>query len=84
LPATILPDVTETAKDKLRERIWHERRVELGLEQHRWFDLVRTGQAEAALKKHGKTFRVGRSELLPIPQTEIDLSGGTLTQNPGY
>jgi starch-binding outer membrane protein, SusD/RagB family len=80
----ILPDVTETTKDKLRELIWHERRVELGLEQHRWFELVRTGQAETALKKHGKNFVKNKHEFLPIPQTEIDLSSGNLTQNQGY
>ncbi len=80
----ILPDVIETAKDKLRELIWHERRVELGMEQHRWFELVRTGQAETALKKHGKSFVKNKHELLPIPQTEIDLSSGTLIQNQGY
>lgn len=81
---TILPDVTLTDKIQLREAIWHERRVELGLEQHRWFELLRTGQAEAALKKHGKSFVKNKHELLPIPQTEIDLSSGTLTQNVGY
>lgn len=82
--ANILPDVTETDKVKLREKIWHERRVELGLEQQRWFDLLRTGQAEAALTKHGKAFKKNKHELLPIPQAEIDLSAGTLVQNPGY
>ncbi len=80
----IIPDVTITEKTKLREAIWHERRVELGMEQQRWFDLIRTGQAEAALKKHGKNFVKNKHELLPIPQSEIDLSAGTLTQNPGY
>ena len=81
---TILPDVTFTDKVQLRTAIWHERRVELGLEQHRWFELLRTGQAEAAMKKNGKSFIKNKHELLPIPQTEIDLSGGTLTQNQGY
>jgi starch-binding outer membrane protein, SusD/RagB family len=81
---TILPDVTETNKDKLKEAIWHERRVELGLEQHRWFELVRTGQTEAALTKHGKRFVKNKHELLPVPQTEIDLSSGSLSQNVGY
>lgn len=81
---TVLPDVTETNKDKLKAAIWHERRVELGLEQHRWFDLIRTGQTEAAMKKHGKNFVKNKNELLPIPQTEIDLSSGTLVQNQGY
>lgn len=80
----ILPDVTETDKVKLREKIWHERRVELGLEQQRWFDLLRTGQAEAAMIKNGKSFTKNKHELLPIPQAEIDLSAGTLVQNPGY
>jgi hypothetical protein len=82
--ANILPDVTETDKVKLRDKIWHERRVELGLEQQRWFDLVRTGRAEAAMIKNGKSFTKNKHELLPIPQAEIDLSAGTLIQNPGY
>ena len=80
----ILPDVVLTDKTKIREAIWHERRVELGMEQQRWFDLVRTGQTEAALTKHGKTFTKNKHELLPIPQAEIDLSNQTLKQNPGY
>ena len=80
----ILPDVTETDKVKLRDKILHERRVELGLEQQRWFDLLRTGQAEAAMVKNGKNFKKNKHELLPIPQAEIDLSSGTLSQNPGY
>ncbi len=80
----ILPDVTTTDKVTLRNAIWHERRVELGLEQHRWFDLVRTGRAGDVMKKLGKNFVVGKHELLPIPQTEIDLSAGAITQNPGY
>ena len=80
----ILPDVTTTDKIQLRDKIWHERRVELGMEQHRWFDLVRTGRAEAAMIKNGKLFTKNKHELLPIPQAEIDLSSGTLLQNPGY
>ena len=80
----ILPDVTTTDKVQLRDKIWHERRVELGMEQHRWFDLVRTGRAEVAMIKNGKLFTKNKHELLPIPQAEIDLSSGTLLQNPGY
>ena len=82
--ASILPDVTTTDKVALRDKIWHERRVELGMEQNRWFDLVRTGRAEAAMIKNGKSFTKNKHELLPIPQAEIDLSSGTLTQNVGY
>lgn len=78
----ILPDVTTTNKDQLRDRILHERRVELALEGHRFWDLVRTGRASAVLGPLG--FVAGKHELLPIPQTEIDLTQGKLDQNPGW
>jgi starch-binding outer membrane protein, SusD/RagB family len=35
-------------------------------------------------QQFGDQFQVGKNEILPIPQSEIDLSGGVLTQNPGY
>jgi starch-binding outer membrane protein, SusD/RagB family len=78
----ILPDVTTTDKAALRETILRERRSELALEGHRFFDLVRTGRAAEVLGPLG--FVEGKHELLPIPQTEIDLSQGMLTQNPGW
>ena len=81
---TVLPDVVFSDKLTLRERIWKERRIELAMEQQRWFDLVRTGQAEKVLKNVGKNFIKGKHDLFPIPQTEIDLSEGKMTQNPGY
>lgn len=62
----------------LRNAIWDERRVEFGMEGDRFFDLVRTGQA--ATKING--FVAGKSEVFPIPQQEVEVSG--LTQNPGY
>jgi hypothetical protein len=70
------------------EGIWHERRVELAEEHDRFFDLVRQdrvrpGRAEAAFRIHGKTWNAARA-LFPIPQQQIDLSGGQLTQNQGY
>lgn len=80
----VLPNLTTTNKDELRQRIWQERRAELAMEQQRWFDLARTGQLETRLKAIGKDFVKGKHELFPIPQTEIDLSGGLLKQNPGY
>ncbi|MDX2072440.1 MAG: RagB/SusD family nutrient uptake outer membrane protein [Haliscomenobacter sp.] len=80
----VLPDITITDKDGLRQKIWQERRVELAMEQQRWFDLVRTGQVEARMKAVGKNFVKGKHELFPIPQTEIDLGGGNIAQNPGY
>jgi starch-binding outer membrane protein, SusD/RagB family len=79
---TILPDVVQTNKDILRNIILNERRVELALEGHRFWDLVRTGKAPEVLGPIG--FEVGKHELLPIPQNQIDLSQGTLTQNTNY
>jgi len=81
----ILPDVTVTDKDLLRERIYKERRVELAMEQQRWFDLLRWGRAGTVMQAVGKTnFIIGKHELLPIPQTEIDLTSGRIVQNPMY
>lgn len=81
----ILPDVTVTDQSQLREKIYKERRVELAMEQHRWFDLVRWGRAADVMQAVGKTnFVAGKHELLPIPQSEVDLTEGVLTQNPGY
>lgn len=83
--AGILPDVTATDQATLRDAIRRERRVELAMEHDRFFDLVRWGIAQTELNAAGKTaFSNSRDVLLPIPQTQIDLSAGVLTQNPGY
>ncbi|MFA6403927.1 MAG: RagB/SusD family nutrient uptake outer membrane protein [Salinivirgaceae bacterium] len=78
--ASILLDITTTDKTALREIIFTERRHELALEGHRFWDLVRTGKADEVLGPLG--FAPGKNELFPIPQSEIDLSQGMLTQNP--
>lgn len=70
-------DITTTGSS-LTQAIWDERNFELSMEGHRFFDLVRTGQA--ADKIDG--FVSGKHELFPIPQQEIDISA--LEQNPGY
>jgi hypothetical protein len=62
----------------LKQAIWDERRLELGMEGDRFFDLVRTGQAASKITG----FVTGKNEVFPIPQQEVDISG--LTQNPGY
>ncbi|MEJ5996499.1 RagB/SusD family nutrient uptake outer membrane protein [Pedobacter sp. Du54] len=64
------------------DNIYAERRLELATEGHRFFDLVRTGKAAAVLGPVG--FKVGKSEFIPIPQTEIDVTKGIIKQNPGY
>lgn len=79
-----LPNTAATTQADLRIAIWKERRVELAFEHDRWFDLIRTGQAEAAMAIHGKTFVVGKHELFPIPQAVVDESNGVTTQNPNY
>ena len=80
----ILPKVTTTDQQQLRDAIRHERRIELALEHERFFDLVRWGIAASVMQAAGKNFIAGKHELLPIPQTQIDISKGVLTQNFGY
>ncbi|MER3374970.1 MAG: RagB/SusD family nutrient uptake outer membrane protein [Allomuricauda sp.] len=88
----VLPEITETNKDALREIIWHEQRVEFGQEFERFFELVRQGRAGEVMRNYAETydtakgagFRDGVNEIFPVPQTEIDLSDGKITQNPGY
>lgn len=64
----------------LTDAIYHERRVELMGEGHRFFDLVRTGKAAAAIDG----FVAGKHELFPVPLEEINFSAGNWTQNPNY
>ena len=52
------------------ENIKTERRLELAGEGHRWFDLVRWGDAPAALGDRG--FVAGKHEILPIPLNELN------------
>ncbi len=84
----VLPQVTETNKELLRNIIWNERRVELALEGHRFFDLIRAnkivpGYALTALQADNPatSFDPARNSLFPIPQTQIDISNGVLKQN---
>jgi hypothetical protein len=79
---TVLPDITETNKALLDEIIFNERRHELAMEGHRFWDLIRTGRAPNVLGPLGLIS--GKHELLPIPQSEIDLSQGVIEQNPGW
>jgi starch-binding outer membrane protein, SusD/RagB family len=80
--SSILPAVTTTDKAALRTAIWHERRVELAMEFDRYFDVIRQGRAATVFGPKG--WKANKNEVWPIPQSEIDLSAGTLVQNPGY
>jgi len=57
-----------------------ERRVELALEPHRWFDIVRWDLGASIFGASWDPKYV----LFPFPQSEIDRSSGMLTQNSGY
>ena len=80
--SSILPDITEMDKSTLRDIIFEERRHELAMEGLRYWDLVRTGRAASVLGPLG--FVTGKHELFPIPQNEIDISQGSLEQNPNW
>lgn len=81
--ATDLPDQTS-----FRNAVLNERRLELPLELHRWFDLIRTNTAIAALQNSGLTTLNIQSYqyLYPVPQTQIDIMNNKtiFPQNPGY
>jgi starch-binding outer membrane protein, SusD/RagB family len=80
---SVLPPVTTTDQALLRDAIRKERRSELGMENERFFDLVRWGTAQTVLTNAGKPY-LPRNRYLPIPQSAIDRSGGVLIQNPDY
>ncbi|MEN9609875.1 MAG: hypothetical protein RLZZ628_689, partial [Bacteroidota bacterium] len=80
-----------------RAAVRFERKLELSQEGHRFYDLNRWGvtatEMNAYLAYESKilvvrfgnaTFKAGKSEYWPIPQAQIDLQPGVLTQNPGY
>ena len=84
-PVGTLPDrdIASTDKNQIKSWLMHERRVELGFESQRFNDLKRWGIAKQVLTALGKNFQ-DYNYLYPIPQGEIDKSGGSITQNPGY
>lgn len=74
-----------------RDNIMAERRLEFAGEGMRYWDLLRMGLNTAADRINARatpeipiTFRADRLGLLPIPESEINLSNQTLNQNPGY
>lgn len=72
-------------KDQMREKIFHERRIELAFEGHRWYDLVRRGYdyAREFFYSIGKTNFTQKNMLFPIPLEEME-ANELLEQNPGY
>lgn len=83
--------------DYARKAVRFERRLELGMEGHRLFDLRRWGVAKATMNDYfSNEARIitnfgekvsayeDKHDLFPIPLSAIDLSGGALSQNSGY
>lgn len=72
-----------------------ERRLEMGMESERFFDLVRWGEAEKVLNKYfaeetnncsiygDAHFTANKNEYLPIPFSQVAASNGHYTQNIG-
>lgn len=79
---TLFPIAASVSGSELLEKIYHERRVELGLEGHRFFDLVRQNRAAEELGDLG--FRAGTHEIFPVPDSQIQATNGEVQQNPGY
>jgi hypothetical protein len=78
-----LPTYTGLTKDQARTAIYDERRFELGMEGHRWFDLVRTGRALSIMAPIGmKSYNT----VFPIPLREIQVinNPSIFPQNEGY
>ena len=72
-------DLQTTDKAQFALMVERERRVELAFENHRWFDLIRTGRAVEVMRSKG--FSLNETNLIcPIPQKQIDVNP-KLTQN---
>jgi hypothetical protein len=71
---------TSLSGEDLIDAIFNERRLELAGEGHRFFDLVRTGQAQDFIDG----FVINKHEIFPIPLQEIQFSSGNWNQNQGY
>lgn len=74
-----------------KENIMNERRLELALEGQRYFDLIRQdmGTAKAAIDatttpEFPISFRSETEGWFALPQSQILLSNGNITQNPGW
>ncbi len=73
IPDGLLPDITDTGKEGVRNAIRHERRVELGFEFHRYFDIIRYGPEYANKAFEEKpNFDYETNKFMPVPQIELD------------
>jgi len=93
--AGLTKPISESSQGALRDLIQAERQRELCFENHRWYDLKRTGKAVEVMTAHGARERaakpflypeaylqIEKKLLAPIPANEILIN--QLEQNPGY
>jgi hypothetical protein len=82
VPTGLLPDITATTQDQVRTAIIHERRMELGCEFHRYFDLMRyaanpnigPATVNSWINRDGVTgYSYAAHSTFPIPQIERDV-----------
>lgn len=85
---------------EVKKNIQYERRIELAAELDRWYDIVRLDIVNERMtwmsknnvpdknsgkpRWRGKYFKRGVNEIFPIPQQEVTISNGVITQNFGY
>lgn len=90
-----LSPVSNLGQEDLREKIFNEQRIEVAFENHRWFQLLRTGKAIEVMTSHGveeknrlkrlssASYNIQEHKLLfPIPEREVRLN--KVEQNPGW
>lgn len=90
--ASIYTGANLNTKEAARAAIIKERKLEFGFENQRWYDLVRMDQSNTISILNAYLTATGNPNItvpayrliFPIPQTEIDLSKGNLTQNKDY
>ncbi|MBE9601172.1 RagB/SusD family nutrient uptake outer membrane protein [Pedobacter sp. MC2016-24] len=90
--ASIYNATNLNTKEAARAAILKERKLEFGFENQRWYDLVRLEESNTISILNAYLVATGNSNITvpafrliyPIPQTEIDLSKGNLSQNTGY
>lgn len=92
----VLPEITTTNQEDLRQIIRTESRVEFAMENHRFYDLKRWGIAQNVINDfyidnpiHAieNPFVKGKHEYIPLPQSMVDMylaEGVPLKQNPGF
>ena len=73
IPGGMLPNIISASQFDVRRAIQHERRVELGFEFHRYFDIIRWGKDYATQAMRDKpNFNYDLNKYFPIPQIERD------------